>query len=149
MGWLAWLAWHPCGRPKIEPKIEPKTEPKSEEKLKGALALKPQIPCLGQLFDQKGPLWSCLPFSSQSAWLCMYLLTIRDGLQTRHVGPYPSPKQASDDLDRLLPLCAERARWQIYALEAPGHVHEAPDHALKAPDHALQSLVDQGVKAAA
>ena len=32
----------------------------------------------------------------------MYLLTIRDGLVTRHVGPYESPKQASDDLDRLL-----------------------------------------------
>jgi hypothetical protein len=49
----------------------------------------------------------------------MYLLTIRDGLNTRHVGPYPSPKQAADDLDRLLPLCSERARWQIHALEDP------------------------------
>jgi hypothetical protein len=49
----------------------------------------------------------------------MYLLTIREGLQTRHVGPYQSPKQAADDLDRLLPLCSERARWQIHALEAP------------------------------
>lgn len=49
----------------------------------------------------------------------MYLLTIRDGLQTRHVGPYQSPKQAADDLDRLLPLCSDRARWQIHALEAP------------------------------
>lgn len=49
----------------------------------------------------------------------MYLLTIRDGLQTRHVGPYQSPKHAADDLDRLLPLCSERARWQIHALEAP------------------------------
>jgi len=65
----------------------------------------------------------------------MYLLTIRDGLQTRHVGPYQSPKQASDDLDRLLPLCAERARWQIYALEAP--------------EQGRRSLVGQGVKAAA
>ena len=86
----------------------------------------------------------------------MYLLTIRDGLQTRHVGPYQSPKQASDDLDRLLPLCAERARWQIYALEAPGHALEAPGHALEAPGHALEaseqaprSLVGQGIKAAA
>ncbi len=50
----------------------------------------------------------------------MYLLTIRDGLQTRHIGPYESPKQAADDLDRLLALCGERARWQIHALEAPG-----------------------------
>jgi len=49
----------------------------------------------------------------------MYLLTIRDGLQTRHIGPYDSPKQAADDLDRLLSLCGERARWQIHALESP------------------------------
>ena len=49
----------------------------------------------------------------------MYLLTIRDGLQTRHIGPYSSPKQAADDLDRLLELCTERARWQIHALESP------------------------------
>jgi hypothetical protein len=52
----------------------------------------------------------------------MYLLTIRDGLQTRHVGPYVSPKQAADDLDRLLPLCGERARWQIHALESPAEL---------------------------
>ena len=49
----------------------------------------------------------------------MYLLTIRDGLQTRHIGPYESPKHAADDLDRLLPSCGERARWQIHALESP------------------------------
>jgi len=49
----------------------------------------------------------------------MYLLTIRDGLQTRHIGPYTSPKQAADDLDRLLPHCGDRARWQIHALESP------------------------------
>jgi hypothetical protein len=30
----------------------------------------------------------------------MYLLTIREGLQTRHFGPYASPRQASDDLDK-------------------------------------------------
>ena len=79
----------------------------------------------------------------------MYLLTIRDGLQTRHVGPYQSPKQASDDLDRLLPLCAERARWQIYALEAPGQALQAPGQALEAPEQGRRSLVGQGVKAAA
>ena len=79
----------------------------------------------------------------------MYLLTIRDGLQTRHVGPYQSPKQASDDLDRLLPLCAERARWQIYALEAPGQALQAPGHALEASEQVRRSLVGQGVKAAA
>jgi len=49
----------------------------------------------------------------------MYLLTIRDGLVTRHIGPYESPKQASDDLDRLLARFGERARWQIHALETP------------------------------
>jgi hypothetical protein len=49
----------------------------------------------------------------------MYLLTIKDGLVTRHVGPYPSTKQASDDLDRVLATCSERARWQIHALESP------------------------------
>ena len=49
----------------------------------------------------------------------MYLLTVKDGLVTRHVGPYPSPKQASDDLDRVLSSCTDRARWQIHALEAP------------------------------
>ena len=49
----------------------------------------------------------------------MYLLTIRDGLQTRHIGPYGSPKQAADDLDRLLVQFGERSRWQIHALESP------------------------------
>ena len=57
--------------------------------------------------------------SDSTAGVCMYLLTIRDGLVTRHVGPYESPKQASDDLDRLLRHFGERARWQIHALEAP------------------------------
>ena len=56
-------------------------------------------------------------------WLCeegcMYLLTIKDGLGTRHIGPYASPKHASDDLDRVLETCSERARWQIHALETP------------------------------
>ena len=49
----------------------------------------------------------------------MYLLTIREGLVTRHVGPYPSPKHASDDLERVLESCTDRARWQIHALESP------------------------------
>jgi hypothetical protein len=52
----------------------------------------------------------------------MYLLTIRDGLQTRHVGPYESTKQAADDLERLLAVCGERARWQIHALQAPAEL---------------------------
>jgi hypothetical protein len=56
----------------------------------------------------------------------MYLLTIRDGLVTRHIGPYESPKQASDDLDRLLAQFGDRARWQIHALEAPLEVIEQP-----------------------
>ena len=46
----------------------------------------------------------------------MYLLTIKDGLGTRHIGPYASPKHASDDLDRVLETCSERARWQICLL---------------------------------
>ena len=49
----------------------------------------------------------------------MYLLTVKDGLLTRHVGPYPTTKQASDDLDRILSSCTERASWQIHALESP------------------------------
>ena len=49
----------------------------------------------------------------------MYLLTVKDGLVTRHIGPYSSPKQASDDLERVLSACTDRARWQIHALEAP------------------------------
>ncbi len=52
----------------------------------------------------------------------MYLLTIRDGLQTRHIGPYASPGQAADDLDGLLAQCGERAHWQIHELEAPGRL---------------------------
>ncbi len=52
----------------------------------------------------------------------MYLLTIRDGLQTRHIGPYESPAQAADDLDGLLAQCGERANWQIHELEAPGRL---------------------------
>ncbi len=49
----------------------------------------------------------------------MYLLTIKDGLVTRYVGPYPSTKQASEDLDRVLASCSDRARWQIHSLESP------------------------------
>ena len=52
----------------------------------------------------------------------MYLLTIRVGLHTRHIGPYASPKQAADDLDRLLAQFGERFRWQIHALESPERV---------------------------
>jgi hypothetical protein len=62
----------------------------------------------------------------------MYLLTIRDGLVTRHIGPYESPKQASDDLDRLLEQFGERARWQIHALEAPLDVLNAGGRAIAA-----------------
>jgi len=49
----------------------------------------------------------------------MYLLTIRDGLQTRHIGPYDSPARAAADLDALLGPSRERARWWIHELEAP------------------------------
>jgi len=50
----------------------------------------------------------------------MYLLTIRDGLQTRHIGPYGTPQQAAAQLDQLLQRYGERARWQIHQLEDPG-----------------------------
>lgn len=49
----------------------------------------------------------------------MYLLTIRDGLQTRHIGPYDSPAHAAADLDALLGPNRERARWWIHELESP------------------------------
>ncbi|TWB95041.1 hypothetical protein FB106_10275 [Synechococcus sp. Ace-Pa] len=51
--------------------------------------------------------------------LQMYLLTIRDGLVTRHIGPFASPKHAADDLDRRLAGFGERVSWQIHELEAP------------------------------
>ncbi len=53
----------------------------------------------------------------------MYLLTIRDGLQTRHFGPYASPREASDDLDRLQACYGEKAPWQIHRLESPEELH--------------------------
>ena len=50
----------------------------------------------------------------------MYLLTIREGLHTRHIGPYATTQQAADHLDLLLPHCGERVHWQIHELESPG-----------------------------
>ena len=49
----------------------------------------------------------------------MYLLIVKDGLITRHVGPYITPKDASDDIERVLSGSSGRARWQIHALEKP------------------------------
>jgi hypothetical protein len=49
----------------------------------------------------------------------MYLLTIRDGLQTRHIGPYPSTAAAAEQIEAILADCSERAHWQIHVLEAP------------------------------
>ena len=49
----------------------------------------------------------------------MYLLTIKDGLITRHIGPYSTPQKASEDLERVISSCSERASWQIHALESP------------------------------
>ena len=63
----------------------------------------------------------------------MYLLTIRDGLQTRHIGPYASPKQAADQLDALLARCGDRARWQIHALESPSELAESSQEPPKRP----------------
>ena len=68
----------------------------------------------------------------------MYLLTIRDGLHTRHIGPFESPSQASDQLDQLLAQCSDRASWQIHALEAP--LSAAPG---------LQAVADQASSLAA
>lgn len=56
----------------------------------------------------------------------MYLLTIRDGLQTRHIGPYGTPQQAAAQLDQLLERYGERARWQIHELEDPGTLTSDP-----------------------
>lgn len=52
----------------------------------------------------------------------MYLLTIRDGLQTRHIGPYGTPQEAAAQLDQLLLHAGERARWQIHELESPAEL---------------------------
>ena len=49
----------------------------------------------------------------------MYLLTIRDGLQTRYIGPYASPAAAAEQIEAILTECGERAHWQIHELEAP------------------------------
>ncbi|MFM7393639.1 MAG: hypothetical protein ACKO22_04570 [Cyanobium sp.] len=56
----------------------------------------------------------------------MYLLTIRDGLQTRHIGPFASTVQAAAHLDQLLVACGDRAHWQIHELEAPAAQATAP-----------------------
>lgn len=55
----------------------------------------------------------------------MYLLTIREGLQTRHIGPYESPARAAADLDALLATCGDRAHWQIHRLEPPASLSTA------------------------
>ncbi len=47
----------------------------------------------------------------------MYLLILKDGLLTRYIGPYMTTKLASDDLQRVLSSCSNRASWQIHALE--------------------------------
>jgi hypothetical protein len=49
----------------------------------------------------------------------MYVLLIREGLATRYVGPYDSPKRAAEDLDRLLADCDPKANWQIHELQSP------------------------------
>lgn len=69
----------------------------------------------------------------------MYLLTIRDGLQTRHIGPYASPKLAADDLDRLLGLCSDRARWQIHELESPDQLVTSLGQARHRSESAMQA----------
>lgn len=56
----------------------------------------------------------------------MYLLTVRDGLHTRHIGPYASPPLAAADLDQLLAGCSPQAHWQIHRLESPEAALNAP-----------------------
>ena len=56
----------------------------------------------------------------------MYLLTVRDGLHTRHIGPYASPPLAAADLDQLLAGCSPQAHWQIHRLESPEEALKAP-----------------------
>jgi hypothetical protein len=65
----------------------------------------------------------------------MYLLTIRDGLQTRHIGPYESPARAAADLDALLGPSRERVRWWIHELESPvsTDLHEEPEQRQQRP----------------
>ena len=69
----------------------------------------------------------------------MYLLTIRDGLQTRHIGPYETPARAAADLDALLASCGERAHWQIHRLEPPAALVAAT--ASGRPAQSLQEAV--------
>jgi hypothetical protein len=56
----------------------------------------------------------------------MYVLTIRDGLHTRHVGPYATPQQAAQDVDRVLAGQGDRVHWQIHALEPPASLLREP-----------------------
>ncbi len=56
----------------------------------------------------------------------MYLLTVRDGLHTRHIGPYASPPLAAADLDKLLAGCGPQVHWQIHRLESPEAALNAP-----------------------
>ncbi|MFM9089566.1 MAG: hypothetical protein ACKOPT_15810 [Cyanobium sp.] len=58
----------------------------------------------------------------------MYVLTIRDGLQTRHVGPYGTPQQAAQDVDRIVAIHGERVHWQIHELEPPSELLLDPQH---------------------
>jgi hypothetical protein len=41
-------------------------------------------------------------------YMCMYVLTIRDGLHTRPIAPDATIQQDADHLDLLLPHCGER-----------------------------------------
>ncbi|MFM8605433.1 MAG: hypothetical protein ACKOBY_07910 [Cyanobium sp.] len=78
----------------------------------------------------------------------MYLLTIRDGLHTRHVGPYPSTTAAAaEQIEAILAGCGEHAYWQIHELEAPldqPSLTGCPERIGCSPDHRSP---DQGVAA--
>ena len=63
----------------------------------------------------------------------MYVLTIRDGLQTRHIGPYKTPRAAAEQIDQWLSNCGDRATWQIHELEPPSIPRLQQDGCQQAP----------------
>ena len=63
----------------------------------------------------------------------MYVLTIRDGLQTRHIGPYETPRAAAEQIDQWLSHCGDRATWQIHELETPSSLSLQQEECQEAP----------------
>ena len=63
----------------------------------------------------------------------MYVLTIRDGLQTRHIGPYETPRAAAEQIDQWLSHFGDRATWQIHELETPSSLSLQQEECQEAP----------------